>query len=58
MGYHGCPIEPSDWSDGPDYEENCRNCEGTGVIGDNDDTCPDCDGSGFVPYEPMDDDVI
>ena len=30
MGYHHSPIEPGDWSYGPDYDE--------------DDLCPDCDG--------------
>jgi hypothetical protein len=52
MSYHGCPIEPSDWSDGPDdYGLECRACEGTGEISNDDgseDTCPSCQGSGFV----------
>ena len=31
MGYHHCPIEPPDWSDGPDYAEgDCPDCDGTG----------------------------
>ena len=46
MGLHLCPIEPDDWSNGPDYEEgNCPDCEGTGEIIKDDDlehTCPGC----------------
>jgi DnaJ-class molecular chaperone len=56
MGLHLCPIEPSDWSDGPnDPEPNCPECEGTGTIIADDPryhdlevTCPKCDGSGYV----------
>lgn len=52
MSYHGCPIEPSDWSDGNGEEGNCRRCEGTGEAEDEDTgivgPCPACDGTGFV----------
>ena len=68
MGVHFCPIEPDDWSNGPDCGPECRECEGTGEIcvnnGDDRDvteTCPRCGGSGFVDlgdYEPQPDDVI
>ena len=68
MGYHHCPIEPSDWSDGPDDENQiCPDCEegkvnreamtidGIGypaIVGQR---CETCDGQGFIeiePYEP------
>lgn len=64
MGYHHCPIEPPDWSDGPDYAEgDCPDCDGTGLIDKDDDldhTCPTCDGSGFLPrdYDQFDDDYM
>lgn len=61
MGYNHCPIEPYDWSDGPDGEGDCRECEGTGeVCGNNDieETCPECGGSGFRPIEYFDDDLF
>ena len=58
MGYHHNPIEPSDWSHGPDDDpgEECKTCEGTGeIVGpdpDNEDmTCPTCDGTGTVPRD-------
>lgn len=60
MSYHHCPIEPPDWSDGPDYDGDCRECEGTGEVTGDDDierTCQACGGSGFVEREPLDDDV-
>lgn len=32
MGLHLCPIEPPDWSDGPDGgDEDCELCGGSGV---------------------------
>ena len=64
MSYHHCPIEPSDWSDGPDDRGICRECEESGYIsqsscGDDEDIeCPDCSGSGYIEYEPFDDDVF
>ncbi len=59
MGLHLCPIEPDDWSYGPDEPEGleCRVCEGTGeIIDDNnlEHTCPACGGSGFVDPGPPD----
>ena len=65
MGYHHCPIEPSDWSDGPDeyvysYEE-CQTCYGTGTETDDNNverTCPSCEGTGGVESDYFDDDVI
>jgi hypothetical protein len=69
MGYHHCPIEPSDWSDGPNYEEgNCPDCDGLGTVSCNCDdrgcskcadgerTCEGCDGSGFLDPPDFDDD--
>ncbi len=61
MSYHECPIEPSDWSDGPGdpIGEECRHCEGVGEIiddRDNEQTYPYCDGSGYVPIEPLNED--
>lgn len=58
MGLHLCPIEPDDWTNGPNYEEGeeCRECGGSGeLIGDDDleRTCPRCGGCGFEePPEP------
>lgn len=57
MSYHGCPIEPSDWSDGPQGGDECRTCDGAGEITGDDDldeTCPSCGGSGFVDYDEDD----
>lgn len=57
MAYHHNPIEPSDWTEGPDYLSwpECETCAGVGSL-DNEFgievTCPDCAGSGFV--EPDD----
>jgi hypothetical protein len=32
MGLHLCPIEPNDWTDGPEGgEEGCERCGGSGV---------------------------
>ena len=57
MGYHECPIEPDDWahgpSDGPGVE--CKTCEGTGEINDDQDgerTCPSCGGMGWLDPDP------
>lgn len=60
MSYHHCPIEPSDWSDGPD-DNSCEHCGGTGEpdadsLGET--SCPKCHGKGYIEYEPMDDDVL
>ena len=67
MGYHGCPIEPSDWSDGPDDGEyrECPDCvegrvnreamtiDGIAYPAIVDEKCETCDGSCFVEtYEP------
>ncbi len=67
MGFHGCPIEPSDWSDGPDYDEGdcCPDCDGGRVNREAmtidgiyfhaifDQKCETCDGQGFLePHEP------
>lgn len=59
MGHHECPIEPDDWTNGPNYDEGvaCPVCEGPGEdsIGRG---CRECDGTGFVPspeYDPHDD---
>ncbi len=33
MSLHLCPIEPSDWSDGPEGgDEDCELCGGSGVV--------------------------
>ena len=61
MGLHQCPIEPDDWSNGPDVPEGveCSNCDGTGEVidaQDNERTCPACQGSGFADpadFEPV-----
>ena len=60
MGYHHCPIEPSDWSDGPDDGDVCERCYGDGL--DDEETgepCRDCGGSGYKPLgDYFEDDVI
>lgn len=63
MGYHRCPIEPSDWSDGPNDPEpvDCPDCEGTGRFSRDEcvvdgihypaihgKECDTCDGTGGV----------
>lgn len=61
MSFHGCPIEPSDWTDGPDDSGDCRECEGCGTYQGDDGaehTCESCGGTGFVEYEPFEDDFI
>ena len=60
MGFHPCPIEPDDWSNGPNdpIGRECMTCEGTGMINDEngeEKTCPSCHGDGEVPYDPDDD---
>ena len=69
MSYHGCPIEPSDWSDGPD-DDSCEECGGTGEPTKEGETCcQKCHGKGYhdpadyephdpADYEPFDDDVL
>lgn len=61
MGSHGCPIEPSDWTDCPNDEPDCPLCDGLGTVFDEDNCeviCDRCGGIGFVEYEPFDDDVL
>ncbi len=62
MGYHRCPIEPNDWSDGPDYDEQneCPDCvqgrvnrdamtiDGIEFPAIYDEKCETCDGSGVI----------
>jgi DnaJ-class molecular chaperone len=64
MGLHLCPIEPPDWSDGPNEPEldECRDCNGTGTIDadrpdchDAEMTCPKCGGDGYVAPPEYDD---
>ena len=60
MSFHGCPIEPSDWSDGPDEYTLCEACGGEGTEVDGT-PCVKCDGKGYIDpadYEPLEDDVI
>ncbi len=66
MGYHHCPIEPSDWSNGPDDDssEECPDCDSGRVNRPEitvdgityppivDQKCETCDGNGFI--EPSD----
>lgn len=59
MGYHHCPIEPSDWSDGPDYPPECPECCGEGKVDeDAGQVCDVCGGLGYLEPERFDDDVI
>lgn len=72
MGYHHNPIEPSDWSDGPDYldGEACESCGGAGecmqmvcyggLPTEEMRDCPDCGGTGTMEPDNsrFDDDVI
>lgn len=61
MSYHHCPIEPPDWSYGPDCEGDCSTCEGTGFTINDFDVevdCSDCQGTGFREPEYFDDDVL
>ena len=67
MGVHFCPIEPDDWSNGPDdrYTRECQDCGGTGRFSREagcydglylaaivDGTCEACGGSGyFVDFD-------
>ena len=51
MSFHPCPIEPDDWANGPHEDPECRHCEGTGeIINENgqQQTCSYCKGSGFA----------
>ncbi len=58
MGLHLCPIEPDDWTNGPNDPEpvECRECDGGGKITDEkgvENVCPRCDGYGVTdPPEP------
>lgn len=64
MGYHHCPIEPSDWSNGPNDDDECPACGGDGWEDeDNHIACLRCHGHGFLmgddqpdylDYEPED----
>ena len=61
MGYHHCPIEPSDWSHGPADEpemlERCPKCHQEAEDqGDGTWKCTDCDWTGNEPewVEPSD----
>lgn len=64
MGLNPCPIEPDDWSWGPeDDPDACPECNGVGTINadspvafDLEETCPRCGGSGFVDPPDMTDD--
>tara|TARA_B110000503_G_C6926232_1_gene320820 strand:- start:366 stop:575 length:210 start_codon:yes stop_codon:yes gene_type:complete len=69
MGYHHCPIEPNDWSDGPDYQEDkdCPDCDNGRVNREAmtidgvcypaivDQKCETCDGCGTIPSVEFDD---
>lgn len=58
MGYHHCPIEPSDWTDGPD-DWQCDRCCGDGFEDEETgEPCRKCGGSGWLEQEYFDDDVI
>lgn len=51
MSYHGCPIEPGDWSDGDDPADadDCEHCHGTGWENEDRRTpCEHCDGEGWI----------
>lgn len=49
MGYHHCPIEPSDWSDGPNDEWECPECCGEGTVDeDAGQQCDRCGGLGYL----------
>ncbi len=68
MGLHQCPIEPDDWSNGPDDPEDkpCPDCENGRVNRENctidgikypaivDQECETCKGLGYIPYDPTD----
>lgn len=71
MSYNHCPIEPSDWSDGPDDDgqfDECPDCdEGRfsreaiwidGILYPAivDQVCDTCGGNGIVFREPDEDD--
>lgn len=53
MGYHHCPIEPSDWSDGPNDDWECPRCNGEGLeFGEtNPEPCMRCGGLGYLTNE-------
>lgn len=57
MSYHHCPIEPSDWSDGPDDEPECPECCGDGIEDEiTRAACTRCGGLGYLEkddfYDP------
>jgi DnaJ-class molecular chaperone len=69
MSYHHCPIEPSDWSDGPNELPDCPECEGTGTRevtpiiaawsehGDREqEPCSRCNGKGYLDLDDFCDD--
>lgn len=61
MSLHLCPIEPDDWSNGPNDPEDveCESCVGSGWVDEdnpNSASCPDCKGTGFKEYEPYEPD--
>jgi DnaJ-class molecular chaperone len=72
MSYYHCPIEPSDWSDGPNDPPECPKCGGYGWVivkptipaysehGDLErEQCPRCHGEGYLTGDDhFDDDVI
>jgi DnaJ-class molecular chaperone len=55
VSYHHNPIEPSDWSYGPDeLGDECATCHGDGGYEWDDGTmrvCESCGGSGWVDHE-------
>jgi hypothetical protein len=60
MGYHHCPIEPSDWSEGPNEPPECPECNGECEDAEGR-SCSRCGGMGYLidddfyqDYDPED----